>query len=48
VIRWPFLNWIAEAIERLAVSLLCWAMGWHRNTLQRADAEWALCVGAVR
>jgi hypothetical protein len=41
--RWPFFNWnwIAEAIERLAVSLACWALGWHRNTLQRVEADWA-------
>jgi hypothetical protein len=46
--RWPFFDWIAEALGRLAVSLLCWAMGWHRSTLQRADADWLLCAGVVR
>ncbi|WP_157119052.1 hypothetical protein [Azohydromonas lata] len=46
---WPFFDLIFETLERLAVSLTCWALGWHRNTLQRADVEWLeLRVGVVR
>jgi hypothetical protein len=42
------INWLAELLERLAVSFLCWAMGWQRNAVQRADADWLLCVGVAR
>lgn len=49
MIRYHFFDWIAEACERFAVSVWCWALGWHRNTLQRADADWArVWAGVVR
>lgn len=46
--RWPLFDWIADLIGSFWVSWCCWGLGAQRNAVQRADADWLLCVGVVR